>query len=278
METIIRVVKDRDADPFARIDKVPINDNKRSFKALGILVYVLSKPDGWQVNIKDLDNHATDGEKAIRSGIKELVDLKYCRPCKIVDPDNKRIRKWIYIFYERPYPGKLLPVLVIEGDPVTQNGKVDDPDPQKPLAGFPQVEKPQVENGPPINKVFKEQKNISTNEVNNNNTKRGGAAADPIVVVEGSIIKKQKYKKLKNRILALGWAGSLDEITRFFNQDPDYVLAHVEQIESLPGLENPAGLLRKNLRSGTRPLTKAEKEQARRRRYLDDEYADHFAE
>ena len=112
MQTIIRVQKNRDADPFARIDKVPLNDPDISYKAKGILTYVLSKPDGWETNYTDLANHAADGEKAIRSGVNELINNKYCQRLKVIDPDNKRILKWVLIFHERPYKGAAKALIV----------------------------------------------------------------------------------------------------------------------------------------------------------------------
>lgn len=258
METIIRVHKDYDADPFARIDKVPINDPAKSWKALGILVYVLSKPDGWEVNIKDLCNHAVDQEKAVRSGIDELVNLKYCRKIKAIDAINKRVRKWYYIFYERPYSGDLQPVQVVELDPLTQNGEVD----KDPLTYFPQVEKPQVEkpqvaNDPPINKVFKQLINIVTNESNNNNS-RSAAAADAVVDLSKS--EMQEYQLLEKRAKKLGWIGNTTELKAFYLADAEYVKAWIEKVEGVKGLRNPAGLLRKGLRSGERPSTEKEQE------------------
>jgi len=262
METIIRVHKDYDADPFARIDKVPINDPDKSWKALGILVYVLSKPDGWEVNIKDLCNHATDQEKAVRSGIAELEQLKYCRKIKAIDARTKRIKKWLYVFYERPYPGEVQPVQVLEiepqPDPLPHNRHVEpDPLPQKPQVEKPQVEKPQVENGPPINNIIKQLINKITNESNNNNN-----GQDPAAAIEKNIIvipeeNKKQYLKLEKRIKNLGWVGSMDEIIKYFLLDPNNLTAWVEKVEKI-NIDNPAGLLRKGLRS--KEIIKTEKQ------------------
>lgn len=261
MDTIIRVNKDYDADPFARIDKVPINDPDISYKALGILTYVLSKPDGWQVNIKDLANHGTDGIKAIRSGIAELELMQYVRRYKLINSVNKRVLKWLYQFYERPYLGDLKAITIVEiVKPVSHNGIVDN----EPLAGFLQVEKPhveklQVENGTPINNAVKQLINNtqSTNKYNNNN---GGqvAASNAVVVIPKR--KQKKYTLIETRILSLGWVGSLNEIKTYYLKDHKYLLAWVEKTESIKGLMNPGGYLRKSLRSGERPLTTEEKE------------------
>ena len=72
---IIRVKKGE--DPYVRIDKVPINDTRLSWKARGLLLYLLSKPDDWKVRIEHLITQAPDGERAVRSGIKELIEAGY---------------------------------------------------------------------------------------------------------------------------------------------------------------------------------------------------------
>jgi len=272
MDTIIRVHKDLDADPFARIDKEPINDPNISYKALGILVYVLSKPDGWQVNNTDLANHATDGMKSIRSGIDELIKYKYCQRVKVIEPETKRIKKWILVFYERPYPGQLVELITVGLEPDTQYGNLGlEPDTQKLHVEKLHVEKLHVENGTLNNNRIKQQKKKITKD--NNNNIRPEPAAAPVVVVEIPLIQKIKYTKIKNRILNMGWAGSLEEVKKYFIEDPDRVEAWIEKVEGIKGLENPAGLLRKGLRSEETPKTKkaAERDQLKELGLTSDE-------
>jgi len=261
MDTIIRVYKDIDADPFARIDKVPINDPKISYKALGILVYVLSKPDGWEVNITDLENHATDKDKAIRSGIAELLKYKYCQRVKIVDPETKRIKKWLLVFYERPYSGEIQELLTIISYPDTYKGNVDiDPDSPFPHVEKPHVEKPHVENRVLNNNRVNQLKKEITKE-NNNNNKAAAEKSAAVVVVEIPKKLKRKYSKIKNRALTLGWVGSTKELDKYFIEDPARVEAWIDKVEAIKGdIKNPAGLLRKGLRSDETPKTKTETE------------------
>ena len=67
---IIRIQKKR--NNFVMMDKGFLNDDRLSFKAKGILAYLLFKPDNWKVIIKDLINHAKDGKKAVYNGLREL--------------------------------------------------------------------------------------------------------------------------------------------------------------------------------------------------------------
>jgi len=97
--SIIKIQKRE--NPFAMIDKNIINDNRLSFKAKGILTYLLSKPSDWQVRVKDLSNHSTDGEKSIRSGLKELIKFGYAE-FKTLYSDGNKLAGKTYVIYETP--------------------------------------------------------------------------------------------------------------------------------------------------------------------------------
>ncbi len=72
LNEIIRVKKCQ--NNFVMMDKTFLEDTRLSFKAKGILAYLLSKPDNWKVIVGNLVNSSTDGKKAIYSGLKELKD------------------------------------------------------------------------------------------------------------------------------------------------------------------------------------------------------------
>jgi len=62
-------------------------DGNLSWKAKGVLIYLYHRSglDGWQLRYKDLLNRATDGQTALRSGIKELQENGYLRIHRIKD-------------------------------------------------------------------------------------------------------------------------------------------------------------------------------------------------
>jgi len=95
---IIRIQKKE--SNFVILDKTFINDPRLSFKAKGILTYLLSKPDNWTIRIKDLMNHSQDGEHSIYSGLNELKACGYYKrqPVRI----GNRIAYWENIIYELP--------------------------------------------------------------------------------------------------------------------------------------------------------------------------------
>jgi hypothetical protein len=62
---------------FTVIDNATLGDDRLSWKARGILAYLLSKPDGWEVMVRHLVNAAPDGRDAVLSGLRELEAIGY---------------------------------------------------------------------------------------------------------------------------------------------------------------------------------------------------------
>jgi hypothetical protein len=58
----------------------PSRDTKLSYRAKGILYYLLLRDDNWQCMMSNLVNNSTESAYAVRKCIKELVDNGYmCR-------------------------------------------------------------------------------------------------------------------------------------------------------------------------------------------------------
>lgn len=62
---------------YTIIDNQALRDPELSWRATGMLVYLLSLPDNWNVNIEDLTRRKTDGRTAARSTLQELKDAGY---------------------------------------------------------------------------------------------------------------------------------------------------------------------------------------------------------
>lgn len=82
---IIRIQKRE--NPYVQIDRAAIEDNRLSWKARGILTYLLSKPDDWSIHIFDIVNHGPDGREAITTAMRELEKFGYAR---LVTTRNER--------------------------------------------------------------------------------------------------------------------------------------------------------------------------------------------
>ena len=76
-QTIFKTSK-RD-QPFIRVLYPLIDDNSISWRARAILIYLIGKPQGWKLRIKDLQNHGTDRRDAIRAALDQLQDRGYVK-------------------------------------------------------------------------------------------------------------------------------------------------------------------------------------------------------
>ena len=61
----------------AQIPHEVLEDRNLSWKAVGILSYLLSKPNNWIVRVGDLKARHGDGERSVQSGLKELETAGY---------------------------------------------------------------------------------------------------------------------------------------------------------------------------------------------------------
>jgi hypothetical protein len=71
---------------FARILNATLQDGRLSFRARGVLAFVISKPDHWQHSAKRLAATSTEGVDAIQAAFRELVALGYM--------DNLSLMRW----------------------------------------------------------------------------------------------------------------------------------------------------------------------------------------
>lgn len=73
-------------------------DENLSWKARGIMAYLLSKPKTWECQIFDLlKNSKHDGITSVRSAMRELVDNEYAKLVSKGKKDNKFLGKH-YLF------------------------------------------------------------------------------------------------------------------------------------------------------------------------------------
>ena len=100
-KTILRVEKNPN-NPFVMMDKRPLENPKMSLKAKGLLAYLLSRPDNWEINMHHLVKQSKDGESATRAAVKELQTLGHIEAVEI--RDKGKFNKVIYIVKELPSP------------------------------------------------------------------------------------------------------------------------------------------------------------------------------
>ena len=112
-------------DNFTVIPNGVVNDNSIDWKALGLLVYLLSKPDNWEVSIEHLSKQKKAGKDAIKAMLKELKLSGY------VSTSRRSSGHVDWVVFDEP--------------------QVDNPHVEKPHVEKPHVEKPHVDNPTLIN-------------------------------------------------------------------------------------------------------------------------------
>ena len=95
--TFVRVEKNRN---YTTIHNEFLKRKDLSWKAKGIMTYLLSLPDDWVVNLDEIKRNATDGESSFRSGWKELASAGYVSRQPVRDEKTKKIDYWETVIKE----------------------------------------------------------------------------------------------------------------------------------------------------------------------------------
>lgn len=99
--TTFRIMKNRN---YSVMSNYHLQDKNLSFKAKGLLSYMLSLPDNWNYTIKGIAKESKESDKTVRTILKELEYAKYL---VIVKKQNSKGRFiYEYFVYEKPglYP------------------------------------------------------------------------------------------------------------------------------------------------------------------------------
>lgn len=139
-----------------------INTPELSWKAKGMLIYLLSKPEDWVTRLEDIVKHSTDGRAAVLSGIKELKQKGYLEKVRVTDPKTGQVSHWETIVHEEPMPTT----------PDVENRHSGNPD-----CGFPESGKSNTTKYG-SNKGTKEQITTFTHTHNTEKTANAGVCVD----------------------------------------------------------------------------------------------------
>lgn len=158
---IVRVVKNRD---YSVINNTGLRDVRLSFGARGVLAYLLTKPDNWQMQVEDLIRQSPQGEHAVRGMLRELKRFGYLKRERHAGKGGRF--EWQTTIYEVPRAGDQPPPATDSSAPlppgppepdaknadeIEPSGdfpQMDNPQVEKPDVGEPQVDEPDVENRP----------------------------------------------------------------------------------------------------------------------------------
>src|SRR5262245_26297975 len=76
------IVREARRERYTTIANRGIEDARLSFRARGVLVYLLSKPDDWRTTSTQLAAATTEGRDAIRAALRELETAGYLERTK----------------------------------------------------------------------------------------------------------------------------------------------------------------------------------------------------
>lgn len=96
---VFRVYKE--SGNFVTVHKSFIHDDNLSWKAKGILLYLLSRPDDWRIYETELNKHSSDGRDSLRTGIKELEQAGYIHRTRRRN-EKGQLREYEYQVFEKP--------------------------------------------------------------------------------------------------------------------------------------------------------------------------------
>ncbi|MEN8216909.1 MAG: hypothetical protein ABFS56_11175, partial [Pseudomonadota bacterium] len=94
------IIRERKKKNFTQISNNVFINQELSWKAKGLLGYLLSRPDNWYINVSDLTNQGPEGKAAILATLKELETHGHLNRKRIFDKQGRF--KWEKTVYENP--------------------------------------------------------------------------------------------------------------------------------------------------------------------------------
>lgn len=244
-------------NPYLQIDKTGINDPNLSFKATGLLAYLVGLPADWKIVLEQLATAKTDGLASCKAALKELRANNYCHYFEI--RKSGKVVETFYMVYEVPTPfteqiGQELLNDIEDKENAYKilykavNSKDKDSKSKffQPKVDFPLAAKPLVDNQ-------RLQINNITNNINNKNHDHEEHDLDifeklfkeefnvNFTLTNQEAIKKLLLKQSEKNVI-------------------DYLVELYSNIKSTPGVKDIAALFSSKLKKGERQITKKERE------------------
>lgn len=116
--SVFKIEKTKD---FTIMSNYHLRDRNLSFKAKGLLSFMLSLPEDWDYSLKGLCAISKENRDAIRSTLKELQDNHYLEIEKV--RGDKGYFEYNYLIYEKPH----FIEQENENNPDTENPHLDNP-------------------------------------------------------------------------------------------------------------------------------------------------------
>lgn len=151
------------------MNKTVLEDKRLSFKATGLLSYLLGKPDNWFINYYNLIHSKTDGIHSVTSAFKELIKFGYIHKHQFRNNDGT-YDSYCYLVFEKPEKSNSIKTIT------------------QPKSGFPISDKPISDNQVLLinkrKKLIKQQQHSTLNKSNSS------------AVVDDNFVKKNKKTEI----------------------------------------------------------------------------------
>lgn len=93
---ISRLALYRSDDPYTRIPNSTIRDERLDLKSLGLLVIMLSKPDGWRFTERNLADEAHVSRQQVRTALETLQEAGYVVRERITHDGRPTLQTRVY--------------------------------------------------------------------------------------------------------------------------------------------------------------------------------------
>lgn len=162
----MKIIRPFENGNFTQVSNSIVNDTRLDLKEKGLMLHILSKPDGWFLNVDEIAKNNRDGKRAIYSGIKKLKELGYIE-LKADHDETGKFKRWEYII-------KPLPSTDIEND-----------------GPYPLIHNAQMHNAHVQSRHYNNTNSNNTNINNNddNKTKKNHHEISDLENVENSVIE-----------------------------------------------------------------------------------------
>ncbi len=87
---------------YTIVPNEPVIDERLSFECLGLLTYLLSRPDHWTINLEQLRDRGGIGREKMQQLIRELIALGYAVRRRERNPETQQFGPWHYVIYDHP--------------------------------------------------------------------------------------------------------------------------------------------------------------------------------
>lgn len=162
----MKIIRPFENGNFTQVSNSIVNDTRLDLKEKGLMLHILSKPDGWFLNVDEIAKNNRDGKRAIYSGIKKLKELGYIE-LKADHDEKGKFKRWEYII-------KPLPSTQTEND-----------------GSYPLIHNAQMHNAHVQSRHYNNTNSNNTNINNNddNKTKKNHHEISDLENVENSVIE-----------------------------------------------------------------------------------------